>query len=156
MPPSSTKREAWSGGTKSQPGYGCASSQGNWSRTDWTPEATIWPSSPFTSNPGLRNGPSATMPTKFGGTAACASPGLARAAAASVIPRAFLSIASSTPAELAQSARERGRIGIDTEFVSEGRYRALLCLVQVAVDAPGGGSRVEILDPIEGFDHEPI
>src|SRR5207244_3243525 len=37
-----------------------------------------------------------------------------------------------------------------------GRYRALLCLVQVAVDAPGGGSHVEILDPIEGFDHEPI
>ncbi|MFL5883493.1 MAG: ribonuclease D [Thermoleophilaceae bacterium] len=67
-----------------------------------------------------------------------------------------MSIASSTPAELAQSAREHGRIGIDTEFVSEGRYRALLCLVQVAIDAPGGGSHVEILDPIEGFDHEPI
>jgi ribonuclease D len=66
-----------------------------------------------------------------------------------------LSIASSTPAELARSAREHGRIGIDTEFVSEGRYRPLLCLVQVAVDAPGG-SHVEILDPLEGFDHEPI
>ena len=66
-----------------------------------------------------------------------------------------MAIASSTPAELARSARERGRIGIDTEFVSEGRYRALLCLVQVAVDAPDG-PRVEILDPIEGFDHEPI
>jgi ribonuclease D len=69
--------------------------------------------------------------------------------------RSRLSIAASTPAELARSARERGRIGIDTEFVSEGRYRALLCLVQVAVDAPGG-SHVEILDPLEGFDHEPI
>jgi ribonuclease D len=66
-----------------------------------------------------------------------------------------LAIASSTPTELARSAREHGRIGIDTEFVSEGRYRALLCLVQVAVDAPDG-ARVEILDPIEGFDHEPI
>ena len=69
--------------------------------------------------------------------------------------RSLLSIAASTPAELARSARERGRIGIDTEFVSEGRYRALLCLVQVAVDAPGG-SHVEILDPLEGFQHEPI
>jgi len=67
-----------------------------------------------------------------------------------------MSIASSTPADVARSARASGRIGIDTEFVSEGRYRALLCLVQVAVDAPGGGSHVEILDPIEGFDHEPI
>jgi ribonuclease D len=66
-----------------------------------------------------------------------------------------LSIVSSTPAEIARSAREHGRIGIDTEFVSEGRYRALLCLVQVAVDAPGG-PHIEILDPIEGFDHEPI
>ena len=31
-------------------------------------------------------------------------------------------------------ARERGRLAIDTEFMSEGRYRALLCLAQVAVD----------------------
>src|SRR5947207_534533 len=31
-------------------------------------------------------------------------------------------------AELAASARARGRLGIDTEFMSEGRYRALLCL----------------------------
>jgi ribonuclease D len=38
-------------------------------------------------------------------------------------------------------ARDRGRLGIDTEFMSEGRYRALLCLTQVAVedaDAPTG------------------
>src|SRR3954447_9390483 len=155
-PPSSTKRAAWSCGTKSQPGYGCASSQANWRRTVCTPEATIRSSSRFTSTPGLRKGPSATIPTKFGGTAACAAAGMDSTTAASVIPRVFLSIASSTPAELAQSAREHGRIGIDTEFVSEGRYRALLCLVQVAIDAPGGGSHVEILDPIEGFDHEPI
>ena len=31
-------------------------------------------------------------------------------------------------------ARGRGRFGIDTEFMSEGRYRALLCLSQVAVE----------------------
>jgi ribonuclease D len=35
-------------------------------------------------------------------------------------------------------ARERGRFGIDTEFMSEGRYRALLCLVQVSVDGDPG------------------
>ena len=33
-------------------------------------------------------------------------------------------------------ARIRGRLGIDTEFMSEGRYRALLCLTQVAVEDP--------------------
>jgi ribonuclease D len=37
-------------------------------------------------------------------------------------------------ARAAAIARERGRFGIDTEFMSEGRYRALLCLVQVSVD----------------------
>lgn len=73
------------------------------------------------------------------------------------VARKVLSTESLTPAELARSARERGRIGIDTEFVSEGRYRALLCLVQIAVDAhEPHGSHVEVLDPIEGFDHEPI
>ena len=38
----------------------------------------------------------------------------------------------------AQDARAAGRFGIDTEFMSEGRYRALLCLVQVAVTPPRG------------------
>jgi ribonuclease D len=36
--------------------------------------------------------------------------------------------------EVAQAAKASGRLGIDTEFMSEGRYRALLCLTQVAVD----------------------
>ena len=40
-----------------------------------------------------------------------------------------------------RGAREPGRLGIDTEFMSEGRYRALLCLVQVAVDNPDRPSR---------------
>jgi ribonuclease D len=65
---------------------------------------------------------------------------------------------SLSPGELAARAREHGRIAIDTEFVSEGRYRPLLCLVQVAV-APrgrGGDPEIEVLDPIEGFDHEPL
>src|SRR4029077_10152286 len=38
--------------------------------------------------------------------------------------------------EAAEAARAAGRLGIDTEFMSEGRYRALLCLVQIAVDNP--------------------
>jgi len=52
--------------------------------------------------------------------------------------------------ELAELARTGGRLGIDTEFMGEGRYRALLCLVQVAVpDAADGGVRIEVLDPLD-------
>jgi len=36
--------------------------------------------------------------------------------------------------------------------MGEGRYRALLCLVQVAVDDGAGGTQVEVLDPLEGFE----
>jgi ribonuclease D len=55
-------------------------------------------------------------------------------------------------AELADRAADGGRIAIDTEFVSERRYQALLCLVQVAVPdrAAEGGVRTEVLDPLEG------
>jgi ribonuclease D len=55
-------------------------------------------------------------------------------------------------AELADRAAESGRIAIDTEFVSERRYQALLCLLQVAVPDPSaeGGVRTEVLDPLEG------
>ncbi|HEY2005241.1 MAG TPA: HRDC domain-containing protein [Solirubrobacteraceae bacterium] len=45
---------------------------------------------------------------------------------------------SSEVAEAALAARAAGRLGIDTEFMSEGRYRALLCLIQVSVDNPDG------------------
>lgn len=62
---------------------------------------------------------------------------------------------SPSPSELARLAREAGRFGIDTEFVSEGRYRALLCLVQIAV-VDGDGARIELLDPLAGFDHGPL
>jgi ribonuclease D len=59
--------------------------------------------------------------------------------------------------ELAEAAREHGRLGIDTEFVGEGRYRPLLCLAQVAVDTPSGGIRIELLDPIaDPFDPTPL
>jgi ribonuclease D len=48
-------------------------------------------------------------------------------------------------AEAAAQARVSGRLGIDTEFMSEGRYRALLCLVQVAVDDPDPGRAPQII-----------
>src|SRR3954453_9329191 len=44
--------------------------------------------------------------------------------------------------DLAGSARELGRLGLDTEFMPEGRYKPLLCLVQIVV-----GERVEVLAP---------
>jgi ribonuclease D len=55
-------------------------------------------------------------------------------------------------AELADRAAEGERIAIDTEFVSERRYQALLCLVQVAVPDPSAedGVRTEVIDPLEG------
>jgi ribonuclease D len=77
---------------------------------------------------------------------------------------------------IAELARTAGRIALDTEFMGEGRYRTLLCLVQLAVAEPdertastgskggedrtgrqhsGGhtqrahGERIEILDPLQ-------
>lgn len=54
-------------------------------------------------------------------------------------------------AELAGRATDAGRLAIDTEFMSERRYQAMLCLAQLAVADPQapGGVRTEILDPIE-------
>jgi ribonuclease D len=58
---------------------------------------------------------------------------------------------------IAQRARETGALAIDTEFMGEGRYRPLLCLVQVAVTAQDGSQHVEVLDPLgEGFDAAPL
>jgi ribonuclease D len=62
-------------------------------------------------------------------------------------------------ADLAERALAGGRLAIDTEFVSERRYQALLCLAQVAVPDPDstGGVRTEVLDPIENeFDPAPL
>jgi ribonuclease D len=65
-------------------------------------------------------------------------------------------MADGVVAELAAQARASGRLGIDTEFMGEGRYRALLCLVQVAVETDDG-VRVEVLDPLtEEFDPAPL
>lgn len=51
-------------------------------------------------------------------------------------------------AELALAA---GRLGIDTEFMSEGRYKALLCLTQVAVEDPSepAGIRTILIDGLD-------
>src|SRR3954454_9194354 len=55
---------------------------------------------------------------------------------------------------LAERARAEGRLGIDTEFMPEGRYRPLLCLIQIAV-----GDEIAVFDPLEaseGFDPSPL
>jgi ribonuclease D len=51
---------------------------------------------------------------------------------------------------LAAGARAAGRLALDTEFMGEGRYRTLLCLVQLAI--PEGGEaaeRIALVDPLE-------
>ncbi len=61
-------------------------------------------------------------------------------------------------ADLAALARTRGRLGIDTEFMSEGRYRALLCLVQIAVDDEHTpeGTRIALIDALEPHEIGPL
>src|SRR3954465_15812672 len=51
----------------------------------------------------------------------------------------------------AELAREHGRLGLDTEFMPEGRYRPLLCLVPIAV-----AGEVAVLDPPDGLDPGPL
>jgi ribonuclease D len=52
---------------------------------------------------------------------------------------------------IADRARAAGRLGLDTEFMPEGRYRPLLCLVQISA-----GGEVDVLDPLQGFDPAPL
>jgi ribonuclease D len=65
-------------------------------------------------------------------------------------------------AEIAASAalaKAHGRLGIDTEFMSEGRYRALLCLTQVAVEdeTEPSGIRTILIDGLDdSVDVSPI
>src|SRR3954452_438539 len=54
-------------------------------------------------------------------------------------------------AAIAERARAAGRLGLDTEFMPEGRYRPLLCLVQVAA-----GGQIDVFDPLAGFDPAPL
>jgi ribonuclease D len=70
------------------------------------------------------------------------------------------SMVAALTAALAERASAHGRVAIDTEFVSERRYQALLCLAQVAVPDPDSpdGVRTEVLDPLgdEPFDPAPL
>jgi ribonuclease D len=52
---------------------------------------------------------------------------------------------------LTAQARAAKAIAIDTEFMGEGRYRTLLCLIQLAVPIDGhdGGSWIELMDPLQ-------
>ncbi len=50
---------------------------------------------------------------------------------------------------LASSAETAGRIALDTEFMGEGRYRTLLCLIQLAIPGGADAERIELIDPLE-------
>ncbi len=65
---------------------------------------------------------------------------------------------SADVAGCAALARERGRLGIDTEFMSEGRYRALLCLTQVAVEDEQSPDSVHtiLIDGLADVDVSPL
>jgi ribonuclease D len=65
---------------------------------------------------------------------------------------------SSEVAEAAQAARTAGRLGIDTEFMSEGRYRALLCLIQISADNPDGHGEplIYLIDGLGDTDTSPL
>ena len=59
--------------------------------------------------------------------------------------------------EIARAARASGRIALDTEFMGEGRYRTLLCLIQLAVPEGATGERIELVDPLaEDLDGSPL
>jgi ribonuclease D len=60
--------------------------------------------------------------------------------------------------DAAEAARAAGRLGIDTEFMSEGRYRALLCLVQIAVDnpEPERAPLIFMIDALSELDPQPL
>jgi ribonuclease D len=58
---------------------------------------------------------------------------------------------------LAAQARASGRLAFDTEFMGEGRYRTLLCLVQLAIADETAGLRIELIDPLrEELDGAPL
>ncbi|HEX3510576.1 MAG TPA: HRDC domain-containing protein [Solirubrobacteraceae bacterium] len=59
---------------------------------------------------------------------------------------------------LVDGALSSRRIALDTEFMGEGRYRTLLCLIQLAIpEATGGAERIILLDPLqEDLDASPL
>ncbi len=65
----------------------------------------------------------------------------------------------STLDALVDRARAAGRVALDTEFMGEGRYRTLLCLIQLAAPHPPGeqGQLEVLLDPLaRDFDGAPL
>ncbi len=50
---------------------------------------------------------------------------------------------------IADGAHATGRLALDTEFMGEGRYRTLLCLVQLAIpESEDAAERILVLDPL--------
>jgi ribonuclease D len=59
-------------------------------------------------------------------------------------------------ASVAERAAAAARFGIDTEFMSEGRYRPLLCLAQVVVE-DADGLQIALIDTLRGdLDPDPL
>lgn len=58
--------------------------------------------------------------------------------------------------EVAQCAAATGRIALDTEFMSEGRYFARLCLVQFAAEGADGQILTATVDPLSGDEPGPM
>ncbi len=53
-------------------------------------------------------------------------------------------------AALIERGAAAGRLALDTEFMGEGRYRTLLCLVQLAVpEDAAAGEAIALIDPLE-------
>jgi ribonuclease D len=59
---------------------------------------------------------------------------------------------------LADGARAAGRLALDTEFMGEGRYRTLLCVIQLAIpDELDAAERIVLIDPLaEDLDGSPL
>ncbi len=59
---------------------------------------------------------------------------------------------------ITDAARAAGRLALDTEFMGEGRYRTLLCLVQLAIpESAPEAERIVIVDPLlEDLDGAPL
>jgi ribonuclease D len=57
---------------------------------------------------------------------------------------------SASLAAFADGARAAGRFALDTEFMGEGRYRTLLCLIQLAIpDGEQTREQIMLVDPLE-------
>ncbi len=66
--------------------------------------------------------------------------------------------AAARAGELLARARAAGRLALDTEFMGEGRYRTLLCLIQLAApEQDDGGESIALVDPLrEDVELEPL